>query len=271
MDTKTNNDVVADLARKAAGQPQIITSNSGREFLVTPDGFQHADVSEPHGVAEPEPAFIRQDVTLQTTDSLVDYLGRFSDADSLMFADIEASRIVAAVDYHGKADPARVAHRATLSLPFSEEWKIWTRIDDRLMPQLEFARFLEENGADVEAPSGAELLEACRDLQAKRKVDFKKAVRTNTDNESFEYSDETTATTKGGSVEVPSKFQLRLPVYFGDTTVELFAFLRWKLEDGQLLLGVKLHRREHVRQAVFKRIVEDAAGRSGVDVVFGRL
>jgi uncharacterized protein YfdQ (DUF2303 family) len=137
------------------------------------------------------------------------------------------------------------------------------------MAQLEFARFLEENAADVASPSGADLLEACRDLQAVRKVNFKKAVRTATDNESFEYSDETEARTSGG-VELPTKFLLRFPVYFGHTETDLFAFLRWKLDDGTLNLGVALHRAEHVRQAVFSHIVFDVADRTGCQAVFGR-
>jgi hypothetical protein len=42
---------------------------------------------------------------------------------------------------------------------------------------------------------------------------------------------------------------------------ELYAFLRWKLDDGNLRLGVQLHRTEHVRQAVFRGLVVDIAGR----------
>jgi len=53
--------------------------------------------------------------------------------------------------------------------------------------------------------------------------------------------------------------------------VSLFAFLRWKLDDGALSLGVALHRAEHVRQDVFKAIVDDAAARTERPAVFGRL
>lgn len=75
-------------------------------------------------------------------------------------------------------------------------------------------------------------------------------------------------TTKGG-VEVPSKFELRLPVYFGGETVSLFAFLRWRLEEGSLKLGIALHRAEHVRQAVFKQIVTEAGDRTDCPIMFG--
>src|SRR5690606_14184241 len=122
---------------------------------------------------------------------------------------------------------------------------------------------------DIVAPSAGELLDTVRDLHASRKVNFIKAVRTASDNENFEFTDETTAKTRGG-LELPTKFLLNLPVYFGEPPVEVYAFLRWKLDDGQLHLGIQLHRIEHVRQAVFKQIVLDVSGRTACPVVFGK-
>ena len=122
----------------------------------------------------------------------------------------------------------------------------------------------------MRAPDAGELLDACRDLQVRRKVNFTKAVRTASDNENFEFSEETNATTKKGDLELPTKFTLGLPVYFGDAETEVFAFLRWKLDEGQLTLGIQLHRVEHVRQAVFKQIVMDVASRTSCPAVFGK-
>jgi len=267
MDTEAQ--AIADLAIKAAGTPVAIRTAEGREFLVTPEGHDVKDVTEPNAVARKLPGHIGQAVTLQTVGSLIDYANRFKTDTTVLFADITANAIKAMIDYHGPAAPAHLGHTATMALPFSEEWKTWTAVHNKLVPQLEFARFLEENAADVAAPSGADLLEACRDLQAVRKVNFKKAVRTATDHENFEYSDETEARTSGG-IELPTKFLLRIPVYFGDRETELYAFLRWRLDEGALLLGVALHRAEHVRQAVFKQIVLDAAERTDRPAVFGR-
>ena len=267
-------ETVAELALQSAGA-QIVKSGDGREFLIVPDGMQKHDIPEEYGLKRSEPRYLAQAVTLQAVDSLVDYVERFKIADTVLFADITANSICAVLDYHarsqGEAAPAvkRAAHRAALTLPFSEEWKIWTAANNTLRPQIEFARFLEENGGDVTAPTGAELLEVCRDLQAARKVNFTQAVRTASLNESFEYTDDTEARSKGG-VELPTKFRLALAVYFGEPTTEVYAFLRWKLDDGKLLLGIQLHRIEHVRQAVFKQIVLAVGERTGCPVVFGK-
>jgi hypothetical protein len=268
-------ETIADLARQGK-TAQVVTAKDGREFLIVPEGYDRHDINEEHGLKRTMPAYLSQAVTLQTADSLSDYVNRFKGPETILFADISANRILAAIDFHtaaadDKAPAARrVAHRADLVLPFSEEWTLWRGISGSLKPQLEFARFIEENGADVTAPDAAELLEAVRDLQAKRNVNFTKAVRTSSDNENFEFTDETKTTTRGG-IELPTKFKLGIPVYFGEPDVELFAFLRWKLGEGALTLGIALHRAEHVRQAVFKQIVQAISERTSCLAVFGKL
>lgn len=266
----TEAETIAKLAQKAGGAHTIKTDD-GREFLITPEGASSREISDEHSLSVTSPRYIKQAVTLQTQDSLVDYVNRYKGADTVLFADIGSNTIVALVDYHAPEKAAHAAHRASLQLPFSEEWRLWNEISGRLRPQLEFARFIEENGADIRAPDAAELLEAVRDLQAHRKVSFVKAVRTASDNENFEYQDESKATTKGG-IELPTKFKLGLPVYFGEPETEVFAFLRWAIdaEKGGLTLGIQLHRAEHVRQAVFRQIVLGVAERTTCPAVFGR-
>lgn len=269
MTENTEAGTVAALAAKASGA-HVVKTDDNREFLIVPSGFSEKEVSDAYGLKLAKPKYIKQTVTIETADSLVDYVNRYKGADTVLFAEISSNRIVALIDYHAPDQAAHVSHRAKLELPFSEEWQLWTKVSGKLMAQLEFARFLEENAADVRAPDAGELLDACRDLQVRRKVNFTKAVRTASDNENFEYAEETNATTKKGDLELPTRFQLGLPVYFGDAEREVFAFLRWRLDEGSLTLGIQLHRIEHVRQAVFKQIVLDVAARTSCPAVFGK-
>lgn len=263
-------DSVAKLAVKAHADAKGLVTANGREFLILPEGQTHVEVTLPNAPEVLKPKAITASLTLQNAVALSEYVNRFKSEESLLFADVADSRIVAAIDYHGKDKPSLVGHRATLALPFSEEWKTWTAISGHLKPQLEFARFIEENAPDIKAPDASSLLEAVRDLQAKRSVNFMAAVRTASDNESFEFADNTEARSKG-DLELPTKFLLSIPVYFGDAPVEVPAFLRWKLEEGKLNLGIKLHRAEHIRQAAFQLIVTDATEKTGVLSVFGKV
>jgi uncharacterized protein YfdQ (DUF2303 family) len=282
-ETSTEAGVIADLAVKAAAAASIMKTDDGRSFLIVPDGMKHHQITREHAVPTLRPQNVTQGVTLQAVDSLVDYIDRFKTADTVLFANIDANSITAIIDYHvaqsgvaalpeGTPQANHLKHTGTLSLPFSEEWRTWTEASNKgLMEQLAFARFLEENGGDVTAPPGGELLEVCRDLQAKRSVNFTKAVRTSSDNESFEYTDRTDLSDRG-DIEVPTKFELHIPVYFGEETTQLFAYLRWAIdpEKGGLKIGVKLSRAEYVRQAWFKQIVLAIADRTACPVVYGK-
>lgn len=276
MPENNQAETIADLTRNQA-IAHVVASKDGREFLIVPDGMQKHDIADEYGLKRTPPSYLQQSVTLQAVDSLVEYVNRFKSADTVLFADISNSDILAVLDFHtaaaGDKEPEvrRAAHRANMHLPFSEEWKLWVGISGALKGQLEFARFIEENAADVRAPDAASLLEAVRDLQAHRKVNFIKAVRTASDNENFEFSDESEARTKG-DLELPTKFKLGLPVYFGESEEEVFAFLRWKIDPdkGVLNLGIQLHRIEHIRQAVFKKIMLTVGDGTKCPVVFGK-
>lgn len=269
--TANQAETIADLARKASVVQQV-TGSDGRMYLIVPDGYAAKDVTDPHGLYPRKPSYIKQRVEVQTLDSLVEYVNAFKTADTKLFADMMGNSITAVIDYHhndGKAENA--AHIVTMALPYSEEWKLWTAIDDKLQGQLEFARFLEENHPDIAQPNAAELIEAARDLRAARNIKFTKVVRTDSDNESFSIDDQTTlgSNKSGESVELPRQFTLRIPVYFGEEAIDMTAFLRWKVDDG-MKLGIKMWRPEHVRQAMFKQIVTGAAERTALVAVYGK-
>jgi len=271
-------ETVADLVRKSI-KPEIVTARDGREFVVGPPGMSTMEIKDEYGLKHSPPSYLDQRVTLQSVESLIDYVNRFKTDDTMLFANIEHNAIVGVLDYHGKTvdsdEPPHAVvqlacHRGRLELPFSEEWQTWTAINGTMMKQLEFARFIEENAVDITAPEGAALLEIVRDIQALRRVNFIQAVRTSNDSENFEYKVESDA--RSGEIEIPTKFKLSLPVYFDEPPQELYAFLRWRIdENAALTLGVKLHRLEHVRQAVFKQIVLMVADKTSRPVVFGEL
>jgi uncharacterized protein YfdQ (DUF2303 family) len=185
-------ETIAGLAVKASGAHTIRTDD-GREFLLVPAGFADKEISDPHGLKLSTPRYIHQAVTVQALDSLVEYVNVFKTPNTMLFADIMANSITALIDYHGRDQKAQnVAHRVTMALPYSEEWKLWTSIDGKMMGQLEFARFLEENHPDIAQPNAAELIEMARDLHAARNIKFTKVVRTDSDNENFTAEDTTT-------------------------------------------------------------------------------
>lgn len=279
----TEAKAIAALAWAAAGIQTHTDDASGRKWLVIPDGVGSVVIEEITEPGDANPGRLAAKVVISEPTSLVEYAKRFTTETGVLFADHTVSTIVAALDYHNPSvshdgvvdDPSAThnEHRATLALQHSEEWSVWTGADGKMMSQLDFARFLEDNAPDVFAPSGADLLEIARDFHAVRKADFRQIVRTNSDNERIEFTDSTEGkvNTAAGAVEVPTHFVIRIPVYFGEPAVEMRAAFRWGVRENVLSLGVKLIRREHVRQAEFRRIVTDMAERTGFPAFFGKM
>lgn len=284
-------EIVRDLAFKAMDvEGRRIEGPDGAQYvLLTGDGGQErlTLLAEAGGVATAKPGRIAQKITIHDEASLVDYAARFRDANSLVLGDLRGDRAVVILDYHSSSrdnyadvDPdlrpvsfqaEHLGHVATLALQKSLEWAEWTAIDGKLLPQLDFVRFLEENREDVVSPDAATILEAARDLQALRKADFRSLVRTNTDHVTIEYAEEAEARSKN-DITLPSEFTLSLPVYFEGPLVEVVAILRWKIaEGGGLQLGVKLKRAERVRQEEFRRVITELSKATKIPAVYGSI
>jgi uncharacterized protein YfdQ (DUF2303 family) len=262
---------IAALGVQAAGKAQILVTPDARVFMILPEGVTAKEVTDPHNLIVPAPGRIKQKVELLDKDSLSEYIIRHRTDSTIIFADPFDDTFSAQIDWHGAEEANFIEHRATLKLQRSEEWKRWSGISGKLLPQMEFAQFLEENAADVLRPSGADLLEVAKDLSARRNVNWKSAIRLDNGDEAFGYAEETVAQAKSGQIDVPRMFVLQIPVYMNEPPLEVNAFLRWKLDSGALGIGIQLHRPVFIQQAVFNRIGQDIAGRTDRQVLTGRI
>lgn len=104
--SENSADTIKQLAIQAAGQIAQQSFDDGRQMLIHPPGFIVKDVSLPQNVKPPVPTYIKQNVEVQTKDSLVEYVDRFKTDATVIFADINEDRIVAVLDYHGKGESA---------------------------------------------------------------------------------------------------------------------------------------------------------------------
>jgi len=260
---------IADLAREGTSA-ELIEAKNGRQLMLHQPGLSIVDITSQHGLHTCKPEYIKQRVSLQKVDSLVEYLNRYKNNETTVFADISSNRLVGVIDYHG-TEANFLAHVAHTQLRVSEEWALWTKNSGQMMRQLDFARFVEENAADISHPAAGEILDAVRDLQSARKKSFTGSVRTSSDNENFSFASETDARGAGG-IELPTKFTLYIPVYFGEQPVQVKAFLRSNVEEsGALSLGLVLSRTEFVRQAEFERIALDVADATDCQVLYGTI
>jgi uncharacterized protein YfdQ (DUF2303 family) len=267
---------IQELVEAAGRLPVKIETDDGRTLLALPGingSYVLHDATVPNAAEVPLPKVLRQSVAIQTSGSLKAYVNRFKNSDSMLFADIGANVITAVIDYHEEPmddEPKALhgVHVATLTLPYSKEWETWLRLNEKLMGQVDFANFLEENGMDFLEPSGGELLDICRDLQVTGSKHFEGSVRDGS-LVKFTYKKDEGATTSL-DMELPSEFMIAIPVYFDEPPVQIRCLMRRKIDDGDLSLGYKMIRVENTRQAEFQRVASVVQFDTHITMVNGK-
>ena len=234
------------------GEPKFVAD--GGAYTLVPQGTQLVDLGEYLGV----PAYAKSVVAARTVASLISYVERHKTPATSIFADVEAGKVEAVIDYlTAENGPAHKAQRIVYTAPFSEEWARWTAINGRQMNQEQFALFIEENREDVVTPDGATMLELAKTLDAKKKVTFKSGLRLDNGAVSFDYKDETSATGGiDGKIVIPNEIELGLPVFYGGERYKVTALFRYRINEGKLVMWVDLHRINHIRDAAFNDIIE---------------
>lgn len=248
---------------------QMVETPDGRMFIIRRNDFVLDNITPPNKAQVFPPQTIVAAPKAQNAVSFIEYMRRFQNEHSMVFADIQNNRFVGVIDYHTQASAEAKAgsHVLTLDLPKSEEWARWTGQNDKLMSHIDFASFLEENAFDVVKPAGADLLELCRDLQVRQDMNFSSSVRMG-DAVSVTYSKDEDATTKS-NLQLPINFTIEIPVYFDESNVEMMCWTRRKISDGRLHLGYKINRLEQIRQKEFAHVANEIEAATGVTLIYG--
>lgn len=237
------------------------------EFAVVHDGYSLHDLQEYMS----QPRRLKAAKTLHTEESFCRYVTLYKTAATLIMADVDQTRFLATLDYHGSSTEAsHCDHTAVYSCPLSDEWKLWTGSDGTKFSQADFARFLEENLVDIVEPDGATIYEITRTLEAKKKVEFKSGVRLESGSVQLQYNEDVEAKGKG-SLEIPATFKIGLPVFQGGERYELDAFLRYRIGDsGGLTFHYDLHRPHRVLEDAFARIATAINEAVSIEPMFGK-
>ena len=258
-----------DAARAAVQAAQApVTTQGDRQKLIVPEGYRLEDVTDKDRLA----AHAAAAIVLDEKQALIDYVNRFREPGSVLFADADKSEVRCVLDYHlasngEDATTGARQHKATLKLRDSEEFQRWNAIAGQLVTQEVFADFLEENANDIASPDPAAMIDLARDLSASVGATFRSKVDLQSGDRVFNYARETTVDEK---IVVPKIVELEIPLYQGEQPMRLRMAFRYSLGGGGLRLGVEWRRVQYQRLALFKEIAFAVAEGTGVPVFVGR-
>ncbi|WP_060886215.1 DUF2303 family protein [Streptomyces caniscabiei] len=248
-----NAQVIVDTALQAARPEQLepgkvyawLTANGPQKIDLTGDLYKDAP-SRKHGTT-----------TVRDAVSFLAYHGKHADEHSEVYADAEKLTVTAVLD----ADTANAArwggHRLHLALRETQAWKQWMHHDGKLMPQEQFAEFIEDHLPELLEPAAAEMLEISQSIQGVAKAEFQSGTRLSSGERRLAYVETVSAKAgQKGELVIPETFVIGLVPFEGSEGYKLTARLRYRINGGPLQLGYKLERPDEVRRTAFEDVVK---------------
>jgi uncharacterized protein YfdQ (DUF2303 family) len=274
MDDAKSILTVRDLARESMG-PQ---TSEKVHYALVPEGSKLVSLRDqqyPHGLP---PERIVAGLSMLEASSFCSYVNSFKDHRTRIFADTRISTLgfLAVLDYHpaGSSEdnaPQFLSHRAAFVLRHSEEWLLWHGKHDKLIPQSDFAEFLEDNRADIVKPDSATMLEVAKDLQAHSEVNFASKINSQSGAATLTFDEQIKATVATGQITVPEIFTVRIPVFFGEPAIDIHARLRFRISGGKLSFQFKLYRPAEVISKAFYAVRSVIAEATTLEVLLGTI
>lgn len=264
-------DTIMELGRLLGGE--VMHADKGKApFMLVPDGVRVEDLEQ----YLDKPIATRATVKHTKVTSFVDYVNEHKVDASRIFARFTSDRFTlnAVIDYHEPLGiAARGLHTAELAMQYSDQWKLWRANSGKMMRQNLFADFIEENVDDFTQPKAAEMLEVVRDFRATRKATFGSVVNAANGDHQFAYTIETTPQkTTRSNLEVPEAFEIAVPVFDGEDTCAVKAWLRYDIStEGHLALQYKLCNPEKILRAEGERILADIKERTSIIIYDGNV
>lgn len=247
-----NEDVDFYIARNAGGQPVILDLKAERaKYEYWPD----------RTTGHP---------SVYTHQAFETYVKRHWTDELEVWADDQRGAVVAVFDSHGE-HAGWGQHRLTLTLRQTVDWQTWVGLSGKMIKQTDFAEFIEDNIENIVNPSSADMLELAQSFQANSGVTFESSKFLDSGHRQLEYRESVEAKAgRRGQLEIPNFFELALQPYVGLNAYRVKARFRYRINDGDLLLGYKLDRPEDVLRTAFTETVETIGNDLGLTVLDGK-
>lgn len=211
----------------------------------------------------------RGTTTLRDAGSFVTMVNDHKDDSTrLFYVDSPAPGFTAVFNDHGN-QPGWGDHRARYEPIFSQEWKAWIGVDAKKMSQVEMAQFIENNLDDVVEPVGAELLEICRTLEAKKQVNFASSIRLSDGSHQFTYEEDVQGSAQKGQLKVPEIFVIGVPVFINGEKWKVQVRLRFRIDGGKLSMWLEVVRPHKTLEAAVKDILKQVSDGTGLMPLHG--
>lgn len=248
----------------------------GAPYTLLPTGYKRENLED----LLPTPVRKRATVTVNDSASFITYVQKHGlDGGSVIYADIDTRAgtcaMVAVINDH-HADRAQWRdHRCIFTPKRSVEWDRWIGSNNKVMTQIEFATWLEDNISDIAAvpnmPTGAQML----DLSLKFEANGEKRVKSvipdlQSGGVRLEFVDDETKDTRS-TMEFFKRFTIGVPVFDGATSAyPIEARLKYRAKDGAVSFWYELIRIDRVFRTAITEELEKIKGATNFPILNGK-
>lgn len=246
---------IAELANLGQEAQQMEIGERNSFAFIVPDDH---DLVLAHA---PDPLRRKGSTTVLDLPSFLSAFAKHAGPAAEIHANFEASCITAILNAADGGDAvSRGDHRLHLKLRPSKEIDRWKAANGKLLPQVEFAEFIEDYGPDIVEPSSGEMLSIASTLVAKRNLDFESGVTLHNGQRVFQYR-ETLGATSGsrGEIEIPERFAIGIPIYDGGQPYKIWCRFRYRIGESGLRLGFKIDQLDRVENDAFNQLTTQIA------------
>lgn len=157
----------------------------------------------------------------------------------------------------GETLPGWLDHRAVLELRRTPEWLHWLSRDGEWLGQEDFAEHLQDGSVEIVKPDAATMLEVAQSIEGSTNANWMNARRLDNGQVGFSYEETTTATAgQKKNIEIPAEFELKVAPFYGEEPQGIMARLRYRVRNGQLLIGYKLIRPQQIEEDTFAGLAD---------------
>ncbi|PYJ07641.1 MAG: hypothetical protein DMF06_15020 [Verrucomicrobia bacterium] len=247
----------------------------GRPIFLLPDGFK----AEIHEELLENPPRKKGVIRLHDTESFIKFVkqeGSLASCRIYIEADYQEGNIgfTAIINDHETEKPNWRDYRALYQPQQSVEWQRWISHAGKMLPQADFAQFLEGNNKDITSvegmPTGAQVLAMALNFESKQEVIVKSAIRTQSGTVTFAYSDHEDANTIE-RMEMYKGFSLGLAPFFNGQGFRLDTRLKYKHMPnlGKVLFWYELDRPDLILEKATQAMIEKVKNDAGFPIFYG--
>lgn len=239
-------------------------------YVVIPEGYRLENLEHLLNA----PTRKRGTVTLRDEKSFIRYHSIHDGLGTYIYGTLTPPQFTVVFDDHDAGDmpdrnPGWGEFRAVYECPLSVEWLGWMGKNKSSFAQTDFAQFIEDNLPDIVTPSGADMLEISRSLEAKKKVNFASGIRLSNGQAELTYEEEIQGTAAKGKLQIPEVFQIGIPVLEGGERYQVDARLRYRIHEGRLSMGYDLVRPHKVLEAAVKEVWQRIEEKAQCQILHG--